>query len=41
VRSHLLRDIGPEAAARGGELMLTASLTPRLAQIIALSDRKA
>lgn len=40
VRSHLLRDIGPEAAARGGELMLSASLTPRLARIIALSDRK-
>lgn len=40
VRSHLLRDIGPEAAARGGELMLSASLTPRLAQIIALNTRK-
>lgn len=40
VRNHLLRDIGPEAAAKGGELMLSASLTPRLAQIIALSARK-
>jgi len=41
VRSHLLRDFGPEAARRGGELMLSASLTPRLAQIIALGNRKA
>lgn len=39
VRSHLLRDFGPEAAARGGEMMLTASLTPRLAQIMALTER--
>jgi hypothetical protein len=39
VRSHLLRDFGPQAAARGGEMMLTASLTPRLAQIMALSGR--
>lgn len=37
VRSHLLRDFGPEAAARGGEMMLTASLTPRLAQIMAMA----
>ncbi|MEH6663670.1 MAG: helix-turn-helix transcriptional regulator [Brevundimonas sp.] len=35
VRSHLLRDFGPEAFSRGGELMLSAPLTPRLAQIIA------
>lgn len=39
VREHLLRDFGPEAAARGGEMMLTASLTPRLAQIMALNRR--
>lgn len=39
VRGHLLRDFGPEAAARGGEMMLTASLTPRLAQIMALIAR--
>ena len=37
VRQHLLRDIGPKAAGEGGEMMLTASLTPRLAQIMALS----
>jgi len=41
VRRHLLRDFGPEAAAQGGEMMLTASLTPRLAQIMALSKRGA
>lgn len=40
VRGHLLRDFGPQAAARGGEMMLTASLTPRLAQIMALSGRR-
>lgn len=40
VRTHLLRDFGPEAAARGGEMMLTASLTPRLAQIMALTSRR-
>lgn len=39
VRNHLLRDFGPEAAAKGGELMLSAPLTPRLAQIIAMSRR--
>lgn len=39
VRDHLLRDFGPEAAARGGEMMLSAPLTPRLAQIIALATR--
>ena len=37
VRQHLLRDIGPKAASEGGEMMLTAALTPRLAQIMALS----
>lgn len=41
VRNHLLRDFGPKAAARGGELMLSAPLTPRLAQIIALSAKRA
>ncbi|MFA6112656.1 MAG: helix-turn-helix transcriptional regulator [Sphingomonas sp.] len=39
VRSHLLRDFGPKAAEQGGEMMLTAPLTPRLAQIIALMNR--
>jgi transcriptional regulator with XRE-family HTH domain len=37
VRQHLLRDFGPEAASNGGEMMLSAPLTPRLAQIMALS----
>lgn len=36
VRQHLLRDIGPKAASEGGDMMLTAALTPRLAQIMAL-----
>ncbi|WP_423605336.1 helix-turn-helix domain-containing protein [Sphingomonas sp. MS122] len=38
VREHLLRDFGPKAAGEGGEMMLTAALTPRLAQIMALSQ---
>lgn len=37
VRQHLLRDFGPRAAGEGGEMMLSAPLTPRLAQIMALS----
>jgi transcriptional regulator with XRE-family HTH domain len=37
VRQHLLRDFGPKAASEGGEMMLSAPLTPRLAQIMALS----
>lgn len=37
VRRHLLRDFGPQAAAEGGEMMLSAPLTPRLAEILALS----
>jgi hypothetical protein len=37
VRQHLLRDFGPKAAGEGGEMMLSAPLTPRLAQIMALS----
>jgi len=37
VRHHLLRDFGPKAACNGGEMMLSAPLTPRLAQIMALS----
>lgn len=37
VRQHLLRDFGPTAASEGGEMMLSAPLTPRLAQILALS----
>jgi transcriptional regulator with XRE-family HTH domain len=37
VRQHLLRDFGPRAASEGGEMMLSAPLTPRLAQILALS----
>lgn len=39
VRQHLLRDFGPRAASEGGEMMLSAPLTPRLAQILALSRR--
>lgn len=39
VRDHLLRDFGPEAASRGGELMLSAPLTRKLAQIVALSGQ--
>lgn len=39
VRSHLLRDFGPTAAALGGEMMLTAPLTARLAQIISTMSR--
>lgn len=39
VRDHLLRDFGPTAAALGGEMMLTAPLTARLAQIIATMAR--
>jgi transcriptional regulator with XRE-family HTH domain len=38
VREHLLRDFGPVAAADGGELMLTATATPRLAQIVAMAN---
>ncbi|WP_157677959.1 hypothetical protein [Brevundimonas diminuta] len=37
VRDHLLRNFGPAAARQGGEMMLSAPLTPRLAQIMALS----
>lgn len=36
VREHLLRDFGPQAARQGGDMMLSAPLTPRLAQILAL-----
>lgn len=32
VRRHLLRDIGPEAAARGGDMLLTASKTSLLSR---------
>jgi transcriptional regulator with XRE-family HTH domain len=39
VRHHLLRDFGPAAALAGGDLMLSATLTPRLAQIAALMNR--
>lgn len=39
VRAHLLRDFGPAAAALGGEMMLTAPLTARLAQIISAMER--
>jgi hypothetical protein len=39
VRNHLLRDFGPVAALNGGDLMLSATLTPRLAQIAALMNR--
>lgn len=37
VRQHLLLDFGPRAASEGGEMMLSAPLTPRLGQIMALS----
>lgn len=40
VRNHLLRDFGPEAARNGGDLMLSATLTPRLGQIVALLNRQ-
>jgi transcriptional regulator with XRE-family HTH domain len=39
VRRHLLRNFGPDAAAAGGEMMLSAPLTPRLAEILALGQR--
>lgn len=39
VRRHLLRDFGPTAAALGGEMMMTAPLTARLAQIISAMSR--
>lgn len=39
VRQHLLRDFGPIAAASGGELMLTATSTPRLSQIVAMANK--
>ncbi|MDP3801312.1 hypothetical protein [Brevundimonas sp.] len=35
VREHLLRDIGPKAVADGGELLLTASMTPSLMRLFA------
>ncbi|RZI98481.1 MAG: XRE family transcriptional regulator [Brevundimonas sp.] len=40
VRRHLLRNFGPDAAAAGGEMMLSAPLTPRLAEILALNQRQ-
>ncbi len=39
VRSHLLRDFGPVAASKGGDMMLSAKLTPRLSQILSLMAR--
>lgn len=39
LREHLLRDFGPLAAAGGGDLMLTATATPRLSQIVAMSGK--
>ncbi|RZI98479.1 MAG: XRE family transcriptional regulator [Brevundimonas sp.] len=35
LRGHLLRDIGPDAASKGGDLLLTANSRPSLAQFIA------
>ena len=35
VRAHLLRDIGPRAQAGGGDLLLTASMSPTLDRLIA------
>lgn len=35
VRQHLLRDVGPRAAEEGGELLLSASMTPSLLRLIA------
>lgn len=40
VRNHLLRDFGPAAAQNGGDMMLSATLTPRLGQIVALLNRQ-
>jgi transcriptional regulator with XRE-family HTH domain len=37
LREHLLKDIGPAAAAVGGDMMLSARLTPQLAKIVALT----
>lgn len=34
VRAHLLRDIGPRAHAQGGDLLLTASMSPTLDRLI-------
>lgn len=39
VRNHLLRDFGPVAASNGGDMMLSATLTPRLSQILSLMAR--
>jgi pimeloyl-ACP methyl ester carboxylesterase len=36
MRSHLLRDFGPAAAAIGGPLLLTATQTPDLSRIVAM-----
>ena len=38
MRTHLLRDSGPAAAAAGGELLLTAAPTPSLARIVAMMN---
>ena len=35
VRQHLLRDVGPRAAEEGGDLLLSASMTPSLLRLIA------
>lgn len=35
VREHLLRDVGPEAMAKGGSHLLTAAMTPTLSRMIA------
>jgi transcriptional regulator with XRE-family HTH domain len=41
LRDHLLKDTGPAAAAAGGDMMLSARLTPQLAKIIALTATEA
>jgi len=40
MRRHLIRDFGPSAAETGGDLLLTVSPTPALAQIIAALNLK-
>lgn len=40
VRDHLLRDIGPAAAAKGGDMLLTASLTSVLSRQMAEAAQK-
>lgn len=40
IRDHLLRDVGPAAAAKGGDMLLTASLTSVLSRRMAEAAQK-